>query len=50
MAQKHRLLKTALCIAGGAAVGYLAYRKRELISNFFTALGDKTAEVTPKTK
>ena len=44
MAQKHRLLKTALCIAGGAAVGYLAYRKRELISNFFTALGAKESE------
>ena len=43
---EYALLAALVGIVG--AVGVMKYGKS--ISNFFSALGDKTAEVTPKTK
>ena len=43
---EYALLAALIGIVG--AVGVMKYGKS--ISNFFSALGDKTAEVTPKTK
>ena len=43
---EYALLAALVGIVG--AVGVMKYGKA--ISNFFSALGDKTAEVTPKTK